>query len=319
LTVTFELYPTRFAFTALDSLFFPAGKPGNILRGAFGTIFRKIACVPECPGLRGGSVRDCELRDKCAYARLFEPASVGKGPSGLADWPRPFVFRASRLDGQTIAAGDSFHFDLHIFEMRDPALPFFVLAFAQIASEGLGPGRGRAKLVAVHQLDDEGAPFHQVYDGVASLIQQPAPPLVLDLEAPAEPVGNVRVRFVTPTELKSGHRLADRPDFASLFGRIRDRLSTLRALYGAGPLSIDFRGMGERAARVQMTRCDLQWVSAARRSAKTGQIHPLGGFVGQAEYEGELGRQVDRRRAAHGLGERRGGGNVLRRFLIRRG
>jgi CRISPR/Cas system endoribonuclease Cas6 (RAMP superfamily) len=64
-------------------------------------------------------------------------------------------------------------------------------------------------------------------------------------------------------------------------------LSTLRALYGEGPLSIDFQGFGERAAQIRMVRCDVHEVSAQRRSRRTGQTHSLGGFVGEAEYEGD--------------------------------
>src|SRR2546422_10410186 len=96
------------------------------------------------------------------------------------------------------------------------------------------------------------------------------------------------VKFLTPTELKSGQQVTRRPEFGVLFGRIRDRVSTLRALYGPGPLEIDFKGMGERAARVKMTRCELRWTEAERRSGKTGQVHPLGGFVGACEYEGDV-------------------------------
>ena len=50
--------------------------------------------------------------------------------------------------------------------------------------------------------------------------------------------------------------------------------------------------MGERAAAVRMTRCDLTHARAERLSSRTGQRHPLGGFVGEAEYEGELGEFV---------------------------
>ena len=96
------------------------------------------------------------------------------------------------------------------------------------------------------------------------------------------------MRFVTPTELKAGHQVAARPEFGILFGRLRDRISNLRALYGAGPLEIDFSAMGDRAAAVRMTRCELQRTEADRLSSRTGQRHPLGGFVGEAEYEGEL-------------------------------
>ncbi len=139
-----EFYPLRFCFLAKDSIYFPAGKPGNILRGAFGIVFKRIACVPECV-----DARTCDLRAQCAYARIFEPASLGTGPSGLADWPRPFVFRAAHLDGSTIAPGQTFHFDLNVFDVRDPSVAYFVQTFSELAREGLGPHRGRAQLESV--------------------------------------------------------------------------------------------------------------------------------------------------------------------------
>jgi hypothetical protein len=48
--------------------------------------------------------------------------------------------------------------------------------------------------------------------------------------------------------------------------------------------------MGERASAVKMTRCEIQDVDAERVSRNTGQRHSLGGFIGVAEYEGELGQ-----------------------------
>jgi hypothetical protein len=102
------------------------------------------------------------------------------------------------------------------------------------------------------------------------------------------PVSKVRIEFLTPTELKSKDQIADVPEFPILFGRIRDRLSTLSALYGRGPMAIDFAALGERAEAVRLAQCDIHPVSATRRSGRTGQTHPIGGFVGSAEYEGEL-------------------------------
>ncbi len=283
--LTFEFYRFRFHFRAAGTLYFPAYKSGNIVRGAFGGIFRKLVCVPAC-----NDAKTCEIRATCPYARVFEPkAARGEGPSGLADWPRPFVFRAAHLDGHTVRRDEKFHFDVHIFDVRDPALPYFVLAFAQLAREGLGPGRGRADLISVDQLDLDGVPVAQVFDGEQFQMRELAAPNVVDLSAAAERVDRLRVRFVTPTELKAGRQLADRPEFGVLFGRLRDRISTLRALYGTGPLDIDFRAMGERAAAVRMPRCEVTWTEAERVSSRTGQRHPLGGLIGEAEYEGELG------------------------------
>jgi CRISPR-associated endoribonuclease Cas6 len=282
--LTFEFYRFRFHFRSAGTLYFPVYKSGNIVRGAFGDIFRKLVCIPSCH-----DAKTCDIRASCLYARVFEPqAARGEGPSGLADWPRPFVFRAAHLDGRSISPGESFHFDVHIFDVRDPALTYFVLAFAQLAREGLGPGRGRADLTSVDQVDLNEATVAQVFDGEQFQMRELAAPNVVDLRKAPERVDRVRVRFVTPTELKAGHQLADRPEFGILFGRLRDRISTLRALYGAGPLEIDFHAMGERAAAVRMTRCDLQRTEVDRLSSRTGQRHPLGGFVGEAEYKGEL-------------------------------
>jgi hypothetical protein len=295
---SFALMAFRFRFTARDSIYFPPGKSGNVVRGAFGAIFRQIVCIPQCH-----DERSCQQRATCPYARIFEPvAAAGEGPSGLHDWPRPFVFRAAHLDGQTIEPGRGFHFDVHLFDLKDPAVVYFVLAFAQLATEGIGPRRGRAVLQRVDQLGADGQPAACVYNGTTFLMTELLPPIVLELGAGAETASKVLVRFTTPTELKHGQLLATRPEFEALFGRIRDRLSTLRALYGPGPLEIDFKEMGERAKRVKLARLKLEFSDAERRSAKTGERHPLGGFIGEAEYEGELGEFLPYLRAAHWVG-----------------
>jgi hypothetical protein len=115
--LNFHLYPLRFFFVAREPVHFPLGKAANLLRGAFGSIFSRIACVPHCPG-----PRECEIRAECPYARMFEPSALAPGPSGLADSPRPFVFRATHLDGHTITPGGAFFFDLNLFDMHSPAI-----------------------------------------------------------------------------------------------------------------------------------------------------------------------------------------------------
>jgi len=201
--------------------------------------------------------------DALGYARIFAPVA-GTGPSGLADSPRPFVIRAAHLDDQTIPSGAAFHFDVHLFDLAAARRPLFVAAFARLAEDGLGPARARAALISVEEQN-----------------------LAIALDGPAESVSRICVQFLTPTELKSGQQLVARPEFPVLFARLRDRISTLRALYDNGPLEIDFRAMGERAARVTLAHCDLTWHATKRRSSRTGQTHPIGGFTGQAEYQAE--------------------------------
>jgi hypothetical protein len=282
---SFEWYRFHFQFRAQDTVWFPPLQSANIVRGAFGSIFRRLVCMHDCT-----DTLTCERRATCAYAQVFEPrAARGEGPSGLRDWPRPFVFRAAHLDGHRIEPGQEFHFGVHLFETREPRVSDFIHAFAELARAGLGPGRGKAELVQVDQLDGGDSVVAGVFDRTAKSAGPLAPPNVSLLEATAFEVARTRVRFLSPTELKGGDGLAPRPEFAVLFARLRDRISSLRALYGSGPLEIDFRAMGERAAQVRLTRCDLSWVHASRDSSRTGQHHPIGGFVGEVEYEGPLG------------------------------
>lgn len=280
----FSLHPLRFTFIARESIHFPPGKSSNILRGAFGTIFRRIACVPQCH-----AARTCHLRATCPYARFFEPSSTGQSPSGLADWPRPFVFRATHLDAQAIFPDVPFHFDINLFDTQSAAVAYLVLTFAQLASEGLGFGRRKVELLTVHQFDAQSQPAALVYEAATSTVIQSILPLELDLTiAPAEPVHQIRVEFLTPTELKIGHQLAAQPDFPILAARIRDRLSTLGQLYGPGPLDIDFKAFANRAAKIAMTHCDIRQINQQRTSTRTGQVHGIGGFAGEACYEGDL-------------------------------
>jgi hypothetical protein len=284
--VQFEFFRLRFHFTAVNPLSFPPAGAANALRGAFGHALRQVAC-------RCGPGRHAQ---DCVYARIFEPRRPGRaGPSGFAEWPRPFVLRTRHLDGQTFLPPKPFSFDVHLFDLRYPALPYFVQAFALIARHGMGPMRRETSLTSVEQLDAAARVLGQVWNGkkCAALFEPASVPLAENGAA-----DSLSVRFLTPTELKCQAGLAAQPDFPVLFARIRDRISTLRSLYGPGPLDIDFRALGERAATIQMTRCQLEATHLARRSSRTGQVHPLGGFTGEAQYRGSLGEFLPYLRAA---------------------
>jgi hypothetical protein len=243
--VTLRFSALRFCFRALDAVHFPAGKSANVLRGAFGHLLRRTSSAST-------------------YQRLFEP-SASRAPSGLADPPRPFVFRAAHLDGRTVQPGERFEFGVNLFDLAADPTEALLSTFRELAREGVGPTRGRAELADVAESA-----------------------MTLSLEPPTQRIGRIRVRFLTPAELKRENQIEAEPDFQTLAARVRDRISTLRSLYGDGPLEIDFCCFSERAAQVRMTRCELQHVSVERRSSRTGQSHPIGGFTGFAEYEGEL-------------------------------
>ena len=182
------------------------------------------------------------------------------------DIPKPFVFRARHLDTSRIEASSEFSFGLHLFT-SDPDIPTHLReTFASLEEHGLGPTRGRVIL--------------------RNMTVQPRS---CELAPRDNPSSKVQVDFLTPTELKGRGKLVDEPDFPALFGRIRDRITTLQTVYGGGSEFNDFRGIGKRAEQVRMTSCQLQTTGTTRTSTRTGQTHDLGGFTGSAIYEGELG------------------------------
>jgi CRISPR-associated endoribonuclease Cas6 len=236
--VTFRLLACRFELRARRVIRFPRGLAGNVLRGALGK------------GLR-----------ESAHAHIFEPGAAPRSPSGLANPPRPFVFRCSELNGRVVPTGEHFCFGLHIF-------------------------------------DDSLDPLTRALAGWADVISVQQQPVAIPLNPLPHPVHQIRVDFQTPTELKN----ASPQDFSALTSRVRDRISTLSALYGSGPLEIDFRALADRAASIETTRSELHHVSVYRRSRGTGQTHPIGGLVGFAEYAGSLAEFIPYLNAAHWTG-----------------
>lgn len=263
--MTFELEACRFELAARRVIQFPPWMAGNVLRGALGKGLREVASAQD-------------------YARIFQPGAAGVGPSGLAQWPRPFVLRCAILNGRVIATGERFCFGVHLFHMRDSALDLVTRAFAQWAD-----------LISLE---------HQ--------------PVTVDLGPRTNPVARIRVEFQTPTELKANGQYAT-GEFSVLLARARDRVSTLRGLYGDGPLEIDFRGLSNHAELVTMARRELRQVRVERSSRRTEQRHSIGGWVGSVEYEGDISEFVPYLEAAAWTGVGRhcawGNGQIETRIL----
>jgi hypothetical protein len=113
----FRFLTQQFEFRAVQSIFFPFGKAGNVFRGALGTLLPAV------------------------LVRAFG------GPSGLADPPRPFVLRAAHLDGCVFAPGAVFSLNVHVFDLKGNLFATLTEAFRQLSHAGLGPRRGLVELM----------------------------------------------------------------------------------------------------------------------------------------------------------------------------
>jgi hypothetical protein len=83
-----------------------------------------------------------------------------------------------------------------------------------------GRGEGRAQLSGVDQIDPEGAVVRRLFDGRTLCGSAEVAPSAVELDREVGEVRRLRVRFVTPTELKHGQQVTRPPEFGILMARV---------------------------------------------------------------------------------------------------
>lgn len=265
---------------------------GAILRGAFGITLRGLVChdmTLEC--------RACPLRAQCPYPDTFEPAPPEGGDrlSNFSDIPRPFVFDLPTGERAEFRPGETVEFGLTAVGRASRLAPYFVTTFRKLADDGLGPRRARFDLVELMALGCGGGDTVEIpiYKNTEPLVRIAAPALCAgDLVRPDDASRTrLTLRFSTPVDLRDRGSPVEIPEFGPLIRRLRDRASSLAVFFGDGPLELDFKGVSALADTVRLVENRMRVVTLNRRSSKTGQRHDVGGFVGEATYDGEaIGR-----------------------------
>jgi hypothetical protein len=274
---------------------------GAILRGAFGISLRSLVChdmTLEC--------RACPLRPQCPYPATFEAAPPDNGDrlSNFSDVPRPFVFDPPSCERAEFRPGETVEFGLTAVGRASHLVPYFVTAFRKLADDGLGPRRAKfdlAEVVALGCQGNEAASRHRgsgeppetietaIYKNTEPLLHTGAPAWrAHDLvRAKDGSLTRITLRFATPVDLRDRGVSVEIPEFGPLIRRLRDRASSLAVFFGDGPLALDFKGVSALADTVRLVENGTRLVSVNRHSSRTGQRHDLGGFIGEATYEGE--------------------------------
>lgn len=264
---------------------------GSTLRGAFGSVFRRLVCITRAPTCEG-----CMLRQQCAYGYVFETAP----PADTArlrryeSVPRPYVLDAPEGSRLAFAEGEHLHFGLTLVGRANDYFPYFVFAFQRLEESGLGAGRqegkGRFRLLEVRAEREDGEKV-VVYTPEGGLDTLRLPVIRgAELMRRAQDVRADRlcVRFVTPTRLRFEGKLTDQIEFHHLIRALLHRLSSLLYFHCGTEPVVDFAGLIEQAERVRTVRRSLQWVEQERYSRRQRSRLQMGGFTGEAVFEGNL-------------------------------
>lgn len=282
------LYLARYEIRlrTLDTIRLP-GYKGSVFRGALGHALKQVVCVMEH--------RDCHrclLRETCVYSICFEsPTPLGATVLRKnSHRPHPFVLEPPLEEKSEYVPGEHLILGLVLIGLATTYLPYFIVAINKMGGNGIGTGRGRFMVEEVIAVTTQGRVV--VYTGGSETLGQVPPPLTIDglILALDETILRIQVRFLTPTRLRSNGHFIDRIQFAALFSRLLDRLSSLTRFYCGAALALDFQAEKDAARDVRTVESRLEWFDWERYSARQGSRMTLGGVKGEVVFEGPLGR-----------------------------
>lgn len=282
----------QFALRAIETILLPPNA-GSTLRGGFGNSFRRIACFQRNRASEGCD--GCLVSHTCPYGYVFETrlppdSEVLRSQNEI---PHPFVLEPPPQPPPVSQPGSALDFRVVLAGRAIGYLPYFVMAFTHLGQFGMGRGRGKFQLEevrATHPLTGQSVPVYR--DGSLLPCDADMTATFGDIKAwcnRASP-GRMRVHFLSPTRLISERQLVRKPTFPVLVRSALRRLSSLAYFHCGHRWEADFRGLVAEAEEVEIVESDVRWVSWERYSSRQDARMNLGGLVGSATYEGEIGR-----------------------------
>lgn len=268
------------------------GYKGSTFRGVFGHALKRVVCA-----LKRVECKDCVLKNRCVYARVFETPIAVTMPEAarISAPPHPFVIEPPLTDLRHYRAGDPIECGLVLFGEPNNSLPYFVYAFEQMGKIGIGKRvngkRGRFSLESVKAGDRE------IYSCRDRTFLQDAPVRSLDpLGSTSGSNGNgcsrISVKLETPLRLKFKSEIRASLPFHVLVRAMLRRMSSLYNVWDDGEPALDYKGLIERAETVRIRHNGLRWFDWKRYSNRQERKMFMGGLVGSVTYEGNLGEYL---------------------------
>jgi len=269
---------------------------GAAVRGALFGALRFQVCTLHGAGRAGGT----EWLAGCPVCALFAPADPDADRG--RDIARPISIEPPLGSGGLHPAGWTFSFSLTLFGQAVSLYPYIAAGTQVMGRIGLGRYRdapGQFEVCECWSEEPLNGQRLRIMETQTTALQMPLLPI--DDSSVAERVRYLRqdlagergirrvaIQFLTPTRLISDGRLAAAPAFPVLIRRVLRRVSDLCQTTGVGVPKVDFTALVGMAERINLAASDLEWIDLTSASARTGVATPIGGLVGEAEYEGDL-------------------------------
>lgn len=258
---------------------------GSTLRGIFGHALKKVVCA-----LKKQDCKECLLAERCIYPTVFEiPAKVNEitGRKRIAQPPHPYVIEPPADAKTRYQKGDRLDFSMLLFGESCDNLAYFIYAFEQIGSVGIGKrvnhDSGTFQLAEV--ISDDGV----IYSKSDLKIRKQPENLELTAQSLTEVTDaglfDIELELITPLRLKYQNGLkADLP-FDVLTRAMLRRISSLFEYHGEGEPYLDYRRLVACAKKVAVKEAHIGWYDWRRFSNRQEQAMMMGGIIGKIKYK----------------------------------
>jgi CRISPR/Cas system endoribonuclease Cas6 (RAMP superfamily) len=263
---------------------------GSTFRGVFGQALKRVVCA-----LKRKDCSDCLLRHKCIYFQVFETPSSSEETKDtrLAAPPHPFVIEPPLTTETHFKQGDPFDFQLLLFGQTNEYLPYFIYAFEQMGTIGIGKKMNgkRANFV----LEDIEVDGKQIYSHKDQILKKSVPYqnlLLHDKKQISNNIQTIKITIEAPLRIKFENRLTATLPFHVLARAMLRRVSSLFNYYGDGEPDLDYKTMVAQAKDIQIINSNLTWFDWRRYSNRQDKAMLMGGMVGSVTYQEVVGEYL---------------------------
>ncbi|NLX90480.1 MAG: CRISPR system precrRNA processing endoribonuclease RAMP protein Cas6 [Firmicutes bacterium] len=262
---------------------------GSTLRGAFGTVFRKIICAQrqreDCKG--------CYLQNTCAYAAVFTPGNLQDSPyfPKNESLPPPFLFHIEEEKKTGFSVGEEINLLLTLVGKGADYFPYFFIVLQELGRQGFGirGNGGQRGSFEIKKVADDLAPDKKIIftaekeTKISPLHREKLGNFFQEMDD----LSLLKVRYLTPFRVKWQGRLCSEIKFHILIRNILRRVSALYFISEHKPLQLDYRSLISQAENIQTVQAQFQWKEYSRYSSRQKEKMQLGGVTGWALYQGE--------------------------------
>jgi hypothetical protein len=258
---------------------------GALLRGSFGKIFRRLVCMHDkvyC--------QDCFVRYKCQYAYIFESLSLNRNnPWHSSHDPHPFIIEPPLDDKYVYHSGDNISLGLLLIGEGIDYLPYFVLVFEEMGKTGIGPGKGRFKVIEV--IADDLKDGYRVFNGENRTFINYIPRISsLDLNISNSHIKKISVNYITPVRLQQFGKIVDTTiEFPLMIRALMRRYSWLSSVYCDLAPDYPYHEVLKYSGEIKLLESNLIWRKMEHFSYRQKKVLKLGGLIGSVVFEGDIG------------------------------